>query len=147
MNPCPKCNQPNPAEASFCSNCASPLAASGPPPFVGGPPGQQQQYVGQNVSNTPSATGTSQKGIISVALAVAALFCCGPFLGIPAAIVGWMELDAIKGGRSPASNKMLARIGLWGGIAASLLHIVFYFLWLVLGAMSSAMDPYGGYAY
>jgi len=123
--PCPKCHQLNPAEAAFCLNCASPI----------GPIALPQQFAG--------APAASQKGLISLILAIVALICCGPFAGIPAAILGWMELDSIKNGRSPADNKWMAMVGLWGGIASTVLHIIGYVLWVMLGMLSAASNPYG----
>ena len=122
--PCPKCNQLNPAEAAFCLNCASPI---GSPQHFGGPTG------------APTA---SQKGLFSLILAIVALVCCGPFAGIPAAILGWMELDAIKNGRTPADNKWMAVVGLWGGIASTVLHIIGYVLYVMLGMLSAMSNPY-----
>lgn len=122
--PCPKCHQQNPAEAAFCLNCASPIA---PSTQFGGPTG---------------ASAPSQKGLISLILAIVALICCGPFAGIPAAILGWMELDSIKNGRSPAANKWMAMVGLWGGIASTVLHIIGYVLWVMLGMLSAVSSPY-----
>lgn len=126
--PCPKCNQLNPVEAAFCLNCASPLAAAQyhvPPPYGNAAP-----------------AGTSQKGLISLILAIVALICCGPFAGIPAAILGWLELDAIKSGRSSGENRWMALVGLWGGIASTLIHIIGYVLWVLMGMLSSVSDPY-----
>ena len=120
---CPKCNQMNPAEAAFCLNCAAPL---------GGP---AQQFAFAN------GAPQSQKGLYSLILAVAGLFCCGPFTGIPAAILGWMELDAIKAGRSSADNRWMALIGLWGGIASTFIHIIGYVMWVLLGMLSSLSGP------
>lgn len=74
-------------------------------------------------------------------LAIAGFLCCGPILGIPAAILGWMELDAIKNGRAPASGKTMATIGLWGGIVATVLHVLFWVLSFFLGLISGG----GGY--
>lgn len=120
---CPKCNQTNPADAMFCLNCASPLG--GPAPLFAAAGGAPQ----------------SQKGLYSLVLAAAALFCCGPFTGIPAAILGWMELDAIKAGRSSADNRWMALIGLWGGIASTLIHVIGYVLSMMLGVLSSLSAP------
>lgn len=75
-------------------------------------------------------------------LAIVALICCGPFTGVPAAILGWMELDSIKNGRSPADGKAMAMVGLWGGIASSLIHIFGYVLWVLMGMLSAVSDPY-----
>lgn len=127
----------NPAEAAFCLNCASPLAAAPPP--IGAP---------QQFGNTPPVqpgAQQSQKGLISLILAIVALICCGPFAGIPAAILGWMELDGIKAGRTPADNKWMAVVGLWGGIASTLIHIflyVCYVLWTMLLAGSGQYYDY-----
>lgn len=131
---CPKCNQMNPAEAAFCLNCASPIAVAGGP--IGAPP----QY-GNAPPVFPGAQ-QSQKGLVSLILAIVALICCGPFAGIPAAILGWMELDAIKSGRAPADNKWMALVGLWGGIASTILHIIGYVLYVMLGMLSAMSNPY-----
>lgn len=90
----------------------------------------------------PSAPGTGQKATIALILAIVALICCGPFAGIPAAIVGWMELDAIKKGQSPEGGKWMAQVGIWGGIASSLLYIVGYVVWVLLSMMAAASSPY-----
>jgi hypothetical protein len=123
---CPKCNQANPAEAVFCLNCASPLGMA---PHVGQ----------QNFAATQPA---SQKGLYSLILAAVALLCCGPFAGLPAVILGWLELEAIKSGRSAAGNKWMALVGIWGGIASAAIHIVGYVLWVLMGMLSAASDPY-----
>ena len=142
---CSKCNQSNPSDASFCLNCASPLESDHGGPFVGqqNAGGFQQASTGQ----PSAASGSGQKATIALILAIVAFLCCGPFAGIPAAIVGWMELDAIKNGRSPEGGRWMALVGLWGGIAATLLHGVGYVLWVLLTAMAGAADPYGGYPY
>ena len=80
--------------------------------------------------------------MFSLILAIVALICCGPFTGIPAAILGWMELDAIKTGRSPADNKWMAQVGLWGGIVSALIHIGVYVLYVMLGMLSAMSNPY-----
>ena len=137
---CPKCNQFNPPEAAFCLNCASSLAA--PPPFVGHQQQQGQQQFpspGYPVASQPHQAGgqeASQKPLIALILAISAFLCCGPLTGVPAAIVGWMELDAIKNGRSPASGKTMATIGFWGGIVASILHTIVTIIFILLSALS-----------
>lgn len=79
----------------------------------------------------------------SLILTILALFCFGPLTGIPAAIMGWMELAAIKQGRSDRSNAWMAHVGLWGGIIVSILAVGVFFLMLILSAASVGMnDPY-----
>ena len=76
--------------------------------------------------------------MIAVILAVVGLLCCGPLTGIPAAIVAWLELDAIKGGRSSPNGKTMAQIGLWGGIAVTVIHGILWVLYLLFGMLASA---------
>lgn len=85
-----------------------------------------------------AAPPVSQKPMIAMILAIGGFLCCGPLLGIPAAILGWMELDAIKHGRSPESGKMMATVGFWGGIAATIVHIAFYVISFLMGLVSSS---------
>ena len=89
--------------------------------------------VGQ-VAQQPA--GASQRAIISVVLAGLALVCCGLFTGIPAAIMGWMELDAISKGQSSPAGKWMAQVGLYGGIAFSILHLIVTVIWLMLSALA-----------
>lgn len=148
---CPKCNQPNPPDAAFCRNCAAALGLAAPtqqqsPPFgdqapyVGAPPqgyGGAQNFAGQGNSQAPQ----SQRPLISVILAIVGLLCCGPFTGIPAAIVAWLELDAIKNGSSSPNGKTMAQIGFWGGIAVTIIHGILWVLYLLFGMLASA-SPY-----
>ena len=80
--------------------------------------------------------------MIALGLGVAALLCCGPFSGIPAAIVGWMELATINKGESPVAGKWMATAGLWGGIGATVLHVVFYFIYVIFFMLAAASSPY-----
>ncbi|CAN5704731.1 hypothetical protein BH18ACI1_BH18ACI1_23020 [soil metagenome] len=118
---CQNCNQQNSPDAVFCRHCASPLtgasqAQSANQPWT--PPGAGGQAA-QNFAQ-PSA-GASGRAIAATVLAVCGLvLCCGPFTGIPGAILGWMEINAIKEGRSSSKGLMMAQIGLWGGIASSI---------------------------
>lgn len=142
----------NPPDAAFCLNCSSALGLGAPtqqqsPPYVGGqtpyvgaPP---QQYGGPNVGMQGSSSGgAGQKAVAALILAIVGLLCCGPFTGIPAAIVGWLELDAIKSGKSPAAGKWMAQVGLWGGIAVTIIHSVAWVLYMLFVMMASA-NPYG----
>ncbi len=138
---CPKCSLPNPAEAAFCHNCASPLTAN-----VGT---QQQQPWPQNPVAAPvmggqafvAASPASQKPLIAMLLSIGGILCCGPILGVPGAILGWLELQAIREGRSPADGKLMSQVGLWVGIAATVIHIGAWIVWLLLTAVAGG----GGY--
>lgn len=144
----------NPPDAAFCLNCSASLGLGGggkpyqqsnPPyvgaqaPYVGAPP---QYGGGQNfgMQGGGAQGGASPRSIVSLCLAIAALvLCCGFLTGIPAAILGWMELDAIKNGKSPDAGKVFAQIGLWGGVAISVLSAIFTVLWLFLSIIPFAM--------
>lgn len=159
---CPKCQTPNPAHAQFCHNCGTRFGGSpvfsGPVPNhphvaavgVGAQPASGP-FIGQPqnvpvVGSTSAQTGASKTAVASMILAITALMCFGPLTGIPAAILGWMELAAIKQGRSDRSNAWMAHVGLWGGIIFSILATGMFFLMLILSAASAGMsDPYSGF--
>ena len=141
---CPNCNRPNPSDAVFCRHCASPLT-----PGVGG----QQQQVNQQWNQPPQggqmganfaqqSAGASGRAVASVALAAGGL-CCGLLTGIPGAILGWMEINAIKEGRSSPKGMLMAQIGLWGGIIISILSLIFSVLYMLMAMMGGG----GGYRY
>ncbi len=152
---CSNCNQLNPSDASFCLNCSSPLGPTvggpayqqqnqpyvgGQAPYVGAPP--QQFGGGQNFGMQGSGTqgGASGRAIGSAILAVVTLvLCCGPFTGIPGAILGWVELEAIKKGQAPEAGRWLAQVGLWGGIAATVISSVITLFLLLFSAIPMGM--------
>lgn len=138
---CINCNQTNPAEAMFCRHCASPLGAGQPqqqqqmanPQQFGQ---QQQQWNQPNFGNQQQQVarvsgGSSGRAMASAGLAVAALLCCGFFTGIPAAILGWLEISAIKEGKAPADGMMMAQVGLWLGIIGSVINAILNFIALI----------------
>ena len=135
---CPRCQTPNLAEAMFCASCAAPL---GPTPTAAAPPNQQAWTppAGQGFGNAPAPKpGASGKALTSFLLALAGLvLCCGPLTGIPAAIVGWMELGAINAGQSSPAGRWMAQVGIWGGIAVSVLSIFFFIGWIFLSMMAA----------
>lgn len=142
---CSNCNRPNPADAVFCRHCASPLSPGGQSPFD--QPQQNQQQNQQwnqppggpmqgNFDASQTNAGASGRAIISLVLAIAGLLFCCFFLGIPGAILGWLEISAIKEGRSSPKGLVMAQIGLWGGIGVSVLSAlsyVFYFFLIMMG--------------
>lgn len=114
-------------------------------------------YIGQpqavaNVVPAAAPSVTSKMAIASLVLAILSMFCFGFLTGIPAAILGWMELSAIKQGRSDQSNAWMAHVGIWGGIVMSILSAGGLILMILLSAASAGMNdsfssPYGGYYY
>ncbi len=144
---CQNCQQSNPPEASFCRNCASPLPGAQPggnrqaaqqtnQPNFGG------QQVQQNFAQPAMSSGeASQRAITACGLAFAGLVCCGPLTSIPAMIVGWIEINAIKQGQSPQNGMKFAQIGLWGGMIITIVQVLGFLLWAVI-SMAAASNPY-----
>lgn len=128
MKVCSNCNQTNPIEATFCRQCASPLSSgqSSPPPRQNEQGWNQQNINNQKGQNNFAATGggVSQRAMTAAGLAAAALLCCGFFTGIPAAILGWLEIQAIKEGKSSPEGMMMAQVGVWLGIAGTIINAV-----------------------
>jgi hypothetical protein len=147
---CPNCQRQNPPDAAFCRHCASPLPAGGQTPFTNQQQNQQWNQpqpggaFGQSNFAGAANAGASGRAIASMALAIAALvLCCGFFTGIPAAILGWLEIGAIKEGRSSPKGLLMAQIGLWGGIVISLLSAVFSVLWMFMAMLGGGGGYYG----
>ena len=149
---CPNCHLQNSPDALFCRQCATPLAAASvnqPPiqPIQYQNPPNQAQY--QNPQWNPQAGGfqanvqpvqqtgeSSSRATTAAILAVAGVLCCGFLTGIPAAILGWLEMGAIREGRASAKGMTMAQIGLWGGIIGTVLHFIGYFLLMIMSMMN-----------
>jgi hypothetical protein len=133
---CPNCHKPNAPQAQFCRHCAAPLLSEQPPPPQPPPPphagpnqgqqanqqwNQQWNQGGQGTGNNyMQPTGASGRAIASLVLTICGLvLCCGPLTGIPGAVLGWMEMSAIREGRASPKGLLMAQIGLWGGIGVS----------------------------
>lgn len=145
---CQNCNQANPADAVFCRNCSATLPnnPSGGQqqqgnqqwnqPNAGNQPNFQPPNFGnQQQINSPPANnvggGASTRATVSLVLAIASLLCCAA-TAIPAAIVGWMEVSAIKRGESPQAGMTMAQIGLWGGVIMTILSVIGGLIWVVM---------------
>jgi hypothetical protein len=75
--------------------------------------------------------------MFSLILGILSFLCCGPFTGIPGAILGKMEMDAIKQGRAPEANMGMAKAGFWISIIATGLWILGVILAIFLGLLSN----------
>jgi hypothetical protein len=147
---CPGCQRPNPADAAFCRHCASSLPAG-----MGGqgfPPPNQQWHrpspppgggMPGNFAQPAASGGASGRAIASMILAICSFFFCCLFASVPAAILGWIEINAIKEGRSSPSGMTMTQIGLWGGIIVTVLSLIFSGLFF----LTALMDGGGGYYY
>lgn len=136
QNPSPFANQ-NPQQPPYANQQAQ---QPPPPPFAN--PQWNQGAAGNPMAGNyaQASAGPSGRAIASVILTVCALvLCCGVFTSIPGAILGWLEISAIKEGRSSPGGLMFAQIGLWGGIIVTILAIIGYIFFLpimMLGSMA-----------
>ena len=122
-------------EATFCRQCASPLGSGHsyqPPPPSNQPPINQPNNQGGRQNFASTGGGASQRAMAAAGLAAVALFCCGFLTGIPAAILGWLEIQAIKEGKSPADGMLMAQVGVWLGIAGTIINAVVTVIFLAL---------------
>lgn len=84
--------------------------------YQGQPYPQGQAYQGQPLYPMMQNTEKNNLGNWAVGLGVASVLCCGIFTGIPAAILGYLGLQACNEGR--ASNKGVAITGIvLGGLS------------------------------
>lgn len=155
---CTKCGSPNPDDAPFCQHCSAPLARpsgqeAGPPPPPGdrgaspggyaqagqqAPPGYQpyQGYQGPALPYTPPMPeSASGRAIAALILGILGLVMCGPFTGVPALIIGKMEMTAIREGQSPRAGETLAKVGFYLGIIGTVLSCLLGSIWAVLAFM------------
>ncbi len=96
---------------------------------------------------TPAAGG---RAVAALILGILSLMCMGFVTGIPAIILGQMELKAIKAGHAPVSGESSAKVGLILGIIGTVLTclsviavIVMIILGISLGSMSEVANSVG----
>jgi hypothetical protein len=75
----------------------------------------------------PANAKASGMAMTSMILSLVSLFLCCLFLSVPGLIMGKMELNAVRDGRSPLASESYAKISYYMGIVATILSIVFYF--------------------
>jgi len=137
-NRCVQCGATNAPEAKFCGSCGAILTPPEHNPTP--PPPPPANYAGPGPQPVPPPAGSNTKAVISLVLGIMSVFCCGFFSGIPAAILGKMEMDAIKQGRSPESNMGMAKAGFWIGIVGSGLSILWIILMVFFGLLGSLQN-------
>lgn len=83
--------------------------------------------------------------ITALILGILSFCCCGLFAGIPAIIVGWIENNNIKAGKSSESGKWMAIVGIVLGLLSLLLTLLavgWYFLSRGMGIVSSFLNSF-----
>ncbi len=156
---CTQCGTYNQDELTTCSNCGQeiklprttwpsrPYTSPSSPPDVPYPgyqssysPDQPYQPYQSSYANQPPSPGgsASNRSIIAMVLSLIGIVACGPLTAIPGAILGRMEMNAIRYGKSSPSGLIMAKIGFYLGIAVSIFSCLFGLLWL-LSAIASIM--------
>jgi formate hydrogenlyase subunit 3/multisubunit Na+/H+ antiporter MnhD subunit len=83
--------------------------------------------------------------ITALVLSILSFCCCGIFAGIPAVIVGWIEYNNIKAGKSSEKGKWMALVGIILGLFSilwSCLWTAWYFFWGGSAIMNSFIRPF-----
>lgn len=83
-----------------------------------GPPSQPPNR------NTGSSNETSTLAIVTLALGILSWTLLPGLAAWAGVVTGWIELDKIKKGNSPESNKTLTMIGFWVSAANVILQIL-----------------------
>ena len=80
----------------------------------------------------------------SLVLGVMGFVACGPFTSIPGMVLGKSELNAIREGRSPASNEALAKAGYYISMAVTILYGVILLAAIALGLLPLIFSRFSG---
>jgi type II secretory pathway pseudopilin PulG len=99
---CANCGQQNEPTSKFCSSCGKPLTAT------------------QQPTSTPPSTSQRApdpgRGALILTFGILSIVLLGPFLGIPAWVMGHRDLKKIRAGLIVASQSGLTRSGMILGI-------------------------------
>lgn len=85
----------------------------------------------------------SGRAVTTLILGILSVICSGFVAGIPAIVLGSMELKAIKAGRAPAAGESAAKVGLVLGIvgtAFTCLALLGIVLMIVLGISLNSIE-------
>lgn len=110
------------------------FTAPPPPP----PPPPPPVYGG-----APSSGKASSNAVWALVLGILSWVLCGILAAIPAWIMGKNEIKAIEAGRSDASGKTMATIGMWLGIIQvilAILALIVILIIIMLGGFASLMN-------
>lgn len=91
----------------------------------------------------PPMQAASGRAVAALILGILSLVCMGFLAGIPAIILGKMEMNAIRAGTAPAAGESAAKVGFVLGIIGTTLtclSMIFFFIMVALGVSMSAME-------
>ena len=94
----------------------------------------------KDVKASPQSSGRATATLICGILAIT---CTGLVTGIPAIILGAMELKAIKAGRSPEIGGSITKLGLILGAVGTLLSILALLAFIAIVALGVSLGASG----
>ncbi|MBI2895214.1 MAG: DUF4190 domain-containing protein [Deltaproteobacteria bacterium] len=113
----------------------------GPPPGGFPPPGAGGGFAVPPAG--PPAGQASGRAIAALVLGIVGLVLCGWLAGIPAVILGKMELNAIERGEAPAAGKGIATAGFWIGVIGSACYCLLTIGYIVAIVATGASGGFG----
>jgi hypothetical protein len=145
---CPKCGAQVEPNAVFCGSCGTPIPAEPaagsqiqpgatppqqpqvptsfpqPPAGYSPQPGSYPQPGGVYPPPVPGGKTMGQNTKWAIGLGIAALFCCGPFTGVPGFIMAKKDMDAFASGQAPYLDESAAKLAYYLNIVALILFIL-----------------------
>ncbi|MFH0799228.1 MAG: DUF4190 domain-containing protein [Pseudomonadota bacterium] len=97
------------------------------------------------VQTQPPAPSASGRAIAALILGILSLLCMGFLSGIPAIILGSMELKAIKAGHAPQAGEGVARVGYILGIVGTVLTCLAILAFAALMALGMSLGTMGAF--
>lgn len=91
----------------------------------------------------PHVQGASGRAIASLILGILSLLCMGFVSGVPAIILGSMELRAIKAGQAPHAGESVAKVGYILGIIGTVLTCLAVVAAVALGLLGFTLSQSG----
>lgn len=96
-------------------------------------------------SSQPTQTG-STRALVALILGILSLVCGGFLTGIPAIIIGNMELKAIKKGEAPKEGEGIAKVGYILGIVGTVLTCLAMMAMLLLMLLGISLGAGGAFS-
>ncbi len=105
------------------------------------------KQVNESIEKLPQREGmppkVSTRAIASLVFGVLSLVCAGFLAGIPAIILGGLELKAIRAKQSSPEGEAIAKIGLILGIIGTALTLLAFILMIMLISLGISMSSFG----
>jgi hypothetical protein len=94
-------------------------------------------------AQTPAGQGASGRAVAALILGILSIICMGFLAGIPAIILGSMELKTIKAGAAPAAGESAAKVGYILGIIGTVLSCITMLIFFIMVALGVSMGTMG----